>query len=219
MSLTLAIDCSMRWISLGLADKGRLYAEENINTGPKQSEILASSVESFLARSGFTLADIEQIAVTTGPGYYTGIRVGISYATLLAESLGVSVVPVTTLLTLAWEPLTCGLPVAPMIRARSGAVYAGLYSSPQEEIIPPGFYGTDEFIQALGASECEMERILTVVDTSIDQDEIEALERAGCITIRSTPATGLKLAVAALSMSGIDPALVTATYFREPDYR
>ena len=89
MPLTLAIDCSLRWISLGLADGVNPHGEENTNTGPKQSEILADSTARFLLKFGFSFADIEQIAVTTGPGYYTGIRVGLSYAALLAESLGI----------------------------------------------------------------------------------------------------------------------------------
>ena len=68
MPLTLAIDCSLRWISLGLADGVNPHGEENTNTGPKQSEILADSTARFLSKFGFSFADIEQIAVTTGPG-------------------------------------------------------------------------------------------------------------------------------------------------------
>lgn len=69
MSLTLAIDCSMRWLNLGVADCDRIYGEENMNVGNRQSELLPSSAESLLGRFGMSFADLGRIAVTVGPGY------------------------------------------------------------------------------------------------------------------------------------------------------
>ena len=48
MSLTLAIDCSMRWLNLGVADCDRIYGEENMNVGNRQSELLPDSAERLL---------------------------------------------------------------------------------------------------------------------------------------------------------------------------
>ena len=217
MPLTLAIDCSLRWISIGLADGDIMYGEENTNTGPKQSEVLANSTEKFLMKSGFNLSDIRQIAITTGPGYYTGIRVGISYATLLAESLGIKTVPISTLQVIAWELINAGITAAPVIRARKGAIYAAIFSSQKKQVVPAGFYRTDEFIGLLNSCDCEKNKIITTAVRAADTEEFDAIKNAGFTVINTAPALGLKLALAAQNFESIDPADVTATYLREPD--
>lgn len=216
MSLTLAIDCSMRWISLGLADAGFLYGEDNTNTGPKQSKILADSVKRFLLKHNFTLSDIEQIAITTGPGYYTGIRVGISYATLLAESLGIKTVPINTLQVIAWELTTAGITVAPVIRARKNAVYAALYSSMETKTLQPGFYEIEEFISLISSDEYKQDKIIVAATGEADTDEFITIKNAGFSLVKNLPALGLKLAIASQNFERVDPAQVTATYLREP---
>ncbi|MDR1885918.1 MAG: tRNA (adenosine(37)-N6)-threonylcarbamoyltransferase complex dimerization subunit type 1 TsaB, partial [Synergistaceae bacterium] len=87
MPLILAIDCAMRWLNLGLSDGGALIGAEAVNSDTRQSGLLPGAVDDFLSRRGVSLGDLGVIAVTTGPGYYTGIRVGLSYASSLAESL------------------------------------------------------------------------------------------------------------------------------------
>ncbi len=102
MPLTLAIDCAMRRINLGLGENAAFLGCESLNSGAKQGDILPVVVDEFVSRLGHRLPDIDRIAVTVGPGYYTGIRVGLSYATALAESLGARVLP--------WRTVFSGLP-------------------------------------------------------------------------------------------------------------
>ncbi|MDR2779671.1 MAG: tRNA (adenosine(37)-N6)-threonylcarbamoyltransferase complex dimerization subunit type 1 TsaB, partial [Synergistaceae bacterium] len=81
MPLTLALDCALRRINLGASDGGKLLGEFSADVGARQSEILPPAVQNFLSALGKTVRDVELIAVTAGPGYFTGIRVGLSYAT------------------------------------------------------------------------------------------------------------------------------------------
>ena len=85
--ITLAVDCSGRWTSVGLASGGAVLAEHSAMLGRKQSEALPLIAEEVLKRAGVGLSDIELIAVAAGPGSYTGIRAGIAYGAALAEAL------------------------------------------------------------------------------------------------------------------------------------
>ena len=144
MSLTLALDCALRRINLGASDGERFLGEFSADVGTKQSEILPSAVRIFLSAFGKTVRDIGLIAVTVGPGYFTGIRVGLSYATGLADSLGIMVTPVSTLDAMA----SCLLGtlaaseakrvVVPVIPAGRGLFYAAAYGTePDGDKAPP----------------------------------------------------------------------------------
>jgi tRNA threonylcarbamoyladenosine biosynthesis protein TsaB len=214
MILTLAVDCSMRWLNLGLADRGALYGEENVNAGRAQAELLPCAVEGFLGRRGFSLAEVGRIAVTVGPGYYTGIRVGVSYATALAEGLGVEVAPVTSLYALAYPALRSGLIAAPVLKARRGCVYGAIYCSESEKNTAPAFFEAADFVELLRSLGYGKDGLALI---GADADEFDELKNSGYRIIPSPPAIGLALAEASLEIAGCDPATIRAEYARDPD--
>jgi tRNA threonylcarbamoyladenosine biosynthesis protein TsaB len=214
MTLTLAVDCSMRWLNLGLADNGKLYGEENINAGRAQAELLPGAAEGFLRRHGFSLGEVGRIAVTVGPGYYTGVRVGLSYATALAEGLGVEVAPLTSLYALAYPSLRSGLIAAPVLKARKGCVYGAIYGSGGEKNMTPAFFEAADFVELLRSLGCRKDEIALI---GADVDEFDELKNSGYRIIPSSPAIGLALAEASLAIEGRDPAAIRAEYARDPD--
>jgi tRNA threonylcarbamoyladenosine biosynthesis protein TsaB len=214
VKLTLAIDCSMRWLNLGLADSGVLYGEENINAGRAQAELLPRSVVDFLGKLGFALNSVERIAVTTGPGYYTGIRVGLAYASALAEGLGVEVVPLSSLYAMAFPLINPGFCVSPVLKARRGYVYGAVYGLSQGfENIAPSFHEARVFADLLRSLEHGGEEVVILGSDAYEFDE---LKNSGIRIIPAPPSIGLSLAMASLSLPGTDPASVRATYIREP---
>jgi tRNA threonylcarbamoyladenosine biosynthesis protein TsaB len=215
MNLTLAIDCSLRWLNLGLADADNLYGEENSNSGRSQAELLPDAVQRFLSSHGFALGDLERIAVTTGPGYYTGIRVGLSYAAALAEGLGIKVVPVTSLYALAYPLLISDLSIAPVLKARKGCVYGAVYpAAGGEGRLEPAFYSVSAFADKLHSLSYGCGGlVLAGPDTEI----FDELKDAGYRMITVPPATGLSLARASFTLPETDPANVRAAYTRGLD--
>lgn len=211
MPLTLGIDCSLRWLNLGLADGERAIAETSINAGRRQSELLADETENFLARRGLTLKEVGLIAVTVGPGYYTGIRIGVAYATALAEALAVKVAPVMTFYAVAYDLLgSCAL-VAPAVRANNRTLYGALYKGHEE--IFSGLYEPGQFADLLRTHRALGELIVTGPDVRSWQEfqtlEYPLLERA--------PSIGLNTALAAARLAAQEPAEVNTVYMREPD--
>lgn len=214
--LTLAIDCAMRWINLGLSDEAGPRGELSLRSGARQSETLPLLVETFLKLHGAALADIERVAVTNGPGYYTGIRVGLSYATSLAAGLGIGVVPVGTLSALAVDFLATGMTLVPMLRAGKKGVFCAVYEGGAAgcpETVPPSFLPPEAFFALL--RECG-ERGVTLA-LGPDVGDFPAIAEAGVRILSRSPAIGLALACAARALEPVDPAAVRAVYLRDPD--
>ncbi|MCR5347575.1 MAG: tRNA (adenosine(37)-N6)-threonylcarbamoyltransferase complex dimerization subunit type 1 TsaB [Fretibacterium sp.] len=135
----LAVDCSLRLTGVALACEGRAAASETQDLGRRQSAELPLIAERLLREAGWTWGDIRRIAVTRGPGYFTGIRVGAAYASALAYGLGVPLVPVSSLELLALSrPEDTGDSVLVLVYAGHGAVYASSFGV--ETALPQGEY-------------------------------------------------------------------------------
>ena len=97
----LVLDCSLRLTGVAVARCGEVLSRESADLGRRQAAELPMKAERVLAAAGMAFADIGLTAVTSGPGYFTGIRVGAAYAAALAYGLGVRLVPVSSLEMLA----------------------------------------------------------------------------------------------------------------------
>ena len=217
--LTLAIDCALRRISLGLADGEKTLGELSCDAGARQAELLPAVAANFLSLFGHTVRDVDLIAVTEGPGYFTGIRVGMSYSAALAESVGALVVAVPTLLAMAlplldiFRPIGSPVAVAPLIPAGRNSVYAAVYGHEDDKIttlLEPSYIKTVDFANAIGAFGAERRPLLTGV---VLPDELTS---RGCAMITPPPSMPSGILKAARSLAPIDPAEIRAVYLREP---
>ncbi|WP_300524732.1 tRNA (adenosine(37)-N6)-threonylcarbamoyltransferase complex dimerization subunit type 1 TsaB [Aminiphilus sp.] len=141
MSLVLGIDCCTRRTSVGCCDDGVPLGDIALDLGRRQSALLPFLVEQLLRNVEATLSDVDLIAVTIGPGAFTGVRVGVAYASALAEGLGVRVVPVSTLKALAMAFPVPEFLVVPYLRARKGQYYLAAYrfaAVPPDPAVSPG---------------------------------------------------------------------------------
>ncbi|UCH82709.1 MAG: tRNA (adenosine(37)-N6)-threonylcarbamoyltransferase complex dimerization subunit type 1 TsaB [Candidatus Latescibacterota bacterium] len=88
---------------------------------------LGRAVSQLLDEAGITIDEIDRVALVSGPGSFTGLRVGMAYVKGLHAGLATDVVAVTSLDVLAVQASRGDIPVAPMIDARKDEVYAALY--------------------------------------------------------------------------------------------
>ncbi|SDD77462.1 tRNA (adenosine(37)-N6)-threonylcarbamoyltransferase complex dimerization subunit type 1 TsaB [Auraticoccus monumenti] len=105
--LTLALDTSTV-AAVGLARGGELLASQRFEDTRAHVEQLLPLVRSVLDGAGLSLADVERLVVGTGPGPFTGLRVGIATAEVLALTLGVPLTGVTSLDVLARQVARSG---------------------------------------------------------------------------------------------------------------
>ncbi|HUH50005.1 MAG TPA: tRNA (adenosine(37)-N6)-threonylcarbamoyltransferase complex dimerization subunit type 1 TsaB [Mycoplana sp.] len=131
--ILLAIDTSGSGCNAAIydsgADKTLGAAGEDIGRG--HAERLMEFIDLALGKAGVDLPQIERIAVTIGPGSFTGIRVGVAAARGLSLALGIPSVGVTTLACLAAQHLRDrpGTPVFVAIDAKRGEAYCQAFSA------------------------------------------------------------------------------------------
>lgn len=134
-SLTLAIDTAAPRLQLALAlrDGGTDTLVEDIAKG--HAEIIFSRIETLLSRNGVGHADVQRIAVTTGPGSFTGLRIGLSAARGLGLARGLPVVGVPSLLAISLGAPEGG-PVSVLLDARRDEAYFQAFSAPGVAVGP-----------------------------------------------------------------------------------
>lgn len=126
--LILALDSTSLSGSAALCEDDRLIASFTVNTGNTHSETLLPMVEQVLKVSGHTPADIDLFACTTGPGSFTGVRIGAATIKGLAFGKGRPCIGVSVMDALAEAcPMPSGI-LCPVMNARRGQVYNALFT-------------------------------------------------------------------------------------------
>jgi tRNA threonylcarbamoyl adenosine modification protein YeaZ len=135
----LAFDTATPAVTVALYDGTRVLAGETAVGGRRHGELLASMIELVLAAGGADRADLEAIAVGTGPGPYTGLRAGLVTARVLASALHVLAVGVCTLdvIARAAVPSAAGREFVVATDARRKEVYWARYTPTAERITGP----------------------------------------------------------------------------------
>jgi tRNA threonylcarbamoyladenosine biosynthesis protein TsaB len=124
--LILSIDTSTKVCSIALVNENGLVSEQNFFLEKSHSTLIPSSFDFILSNSGITKNDLKAIALSDGPGSYTGLRIGTSAAKGLCYALDIPLISVNTLYAMAWEANksnTNGALLVPMLDARRMEVY------------------------------------------------------------------------------------------------
>jgi len=125
--MILGIEASTQASSVALWDGQGLFAEYTLAFGLTQSERLLPAIDRVLQDAGATAAKLSAIAVSVGPGSFTGIRVAVSTAKGIARALDKTVVAVSSLAGLAQRFPFSRYAVCPLLDARKSEVYAALF--------------------------------------------------------------------------------------------
>jgi len=124
----LAVDTATQACSAALADRDGTIAELNFFRGRTHSQHLAVMVEALLDMAETPIGAVNAFAVDSGPGTFTGLRIGLALVKGLAEAIGKPVVGVSSLEVLAVQ---AGFPpgqICCMLDARRGEVYTARYA-------------------------------------------------------------------------------------------
>ena len=132
----LASDTSTSAGSVALRDRDGKVLREHLDGTRPHSETLLPAVEKILARAGFRRADVQAIAVGTGPGAFTGLRVGLATFKAWAAASGLPMIPVVSMDAVAWPVLMDGHSSIVLADARKDEVYAAYYPSLDGDSLP-----------------------------------------------------------------------------------
>jgi tRNA threonylcarbamoyladenosine biosynthesis protein TsaB len=125
--LILAMETTAPVASVALARDGKVLSLRFSDREMNHLTELMPMVRDTLAENGVMLADLAALAVSAGPGSFTGMRIGVSTARALSQVSGVPVIAVPTLETFAFQESAEGKIVCPILDARLNQVYAGAY--------------------------------------------------------------------------------------------
>jgi len=145
MALLLSLETSTQYCSAALHDQGVLVASRSIETPRSAASLLAVMIDEVLHAADHVPADLNGVVVTSGPGSYTGLRIGVATAKGLCYALGIPLLSVNTLELLAFQLLKNqvikldsfdDLLLCPMLDARRMEVYCALFDQHLNYIEP-----------------------------------------------------------------------------------
>jgi tRNA threonylcarbamoyladenosine biosynthesis protein TsaB len=139
MALILNIDTATEKGSISLSKEGKTLFLAQSDEQAAHAAWLHSAVQKIMKDAGFLMKDLQAVAVTAGPGSYTGLRVGMAAAKGFCYALGIPLIAENTLKVMAFaareQGHVSGL-LCPMIDARRMEVFTAVYRNDMVEILP-----------------------------------------------------------------------------------
>ena len=157
--MILSIDTTAEFGSIALTEANVVVEEISIHAPEGFGHVLFDHIQRLLEKNGTTVHQLECFASASGPGSFTGVRVGLAAAKGLAEATGKRVVAVSNLRALAFfgtAPLR-----ATIIDARRGEVYAAIYDSDLSIVLPEAVLRLEDFLAGLPSRGLE---IISTID-------------------------------------------------------
>lgn len=144
MALILNIESATTMCSVALGRDGQLVDVMEVNDGYSHAENLAVFVDEILKKNHLRVSDLDAIAISEGPGSYTGLRIGVSLAKGLCYGGNVPLISVNTLQQMCMSPEVVkelnfrkdGL-LCPMLDARRMEVYTAVYDVGLKAVLEP----------------------------------------------------------------------------------
>ncbi len=130
----LYVDTSSDYLYSGIVINDTLVSEVQEKLGKDLSKEALPRIISVFNKANITPNDLDKIIVVTGPGSFTGIRIGVTIAKTIAWSLNIPIVPISGLTAMAISNKQEGYSM-PLIDARRGFVYGALYDNDINPII------------------------------------------------------------------------------------
>ncbi len=146
----LLLESSTTICSVALSRDGKIISFREINEANRHAEVLTVFCEEVVKEAGITFKDLDAVAVSKGPGSYTGLRIGVSAAKGICYALTKPLIAIGTL-----EAMACGMQteakpgdlLCPMLDARRMEVYCAIYDHLGNEIekVEPHILNEDSF--------------------------------------------------------------------------
>lgn len=125
--MLLALDTSTAWASVAIFDGREVLAEQTWHAQRRHADELFPTIERLLTATRVPLSGVDRVAVATGPGSFTGLRVAIAAAQGIARGAGAALVGISTLDVLAYPHASSKQRTCPILPAGRGDYYAAFY--------------------------------------------------------------------------------------------
>ncbi len=220
----LGIETATGVAGAAVVNKDRLVAERFVHNKKTHSQNLLPMIQQVLADAGISTRELGGIAVSGGPGSFTGLRIGMATAKSMAQVLKIPVAAVPTLEALAWNAAGVAGIICPILDARKQEVYTCLYTSVNGVPVPvsePGALSLTELISLLNSLEKPVTLLgdgVPVYGTEICRDSNASISIAGSINLfcRAAAVAELGRRMIADGRAG-DALTLQPVYLRRPE--
>jgi tRNA threonylcarbamoyladenosine biosynthesis protein TsaB len=205
-----AIDTTSNFGSIALRQDGSLVEELLLHSTDGFSQVLFDHLKQLLDRHEWNIASVRCFAAASGPGSFTGVRVGLAAIKGLAEATGAAAIAVSNLKALAAYGNTSRRGV--IIDARRGEVYAAVYDAGLELMSPEVVMPLTEWLTSLDSPPAE------IIST-----DLPAFRTMLPSDLRASEYRNLAAAIAGIAETGLaagatgDALLLDANYVRRSD--
>jgi tRNA threonylcarbamoyladenosine biosynthesis protein TsaB len=211
MALILAVDTTNEFGSLALARDGATVAEVAMHAPAGFGQVLYGHLERLLAGAGATVDSIDCFAAASGPGSFTGVRIGLACVKGLAEAAGKPAVAVSNLQALAWFGRAALRAV--VLDARRGEVYGAVYDAQGSMVSPEVVVTFPVWLTMLPAGVTEF----VAADFAPYLGQLAGTRFAGASVVKAPRALAVAIASIAAGTRAGDPAGLDANYVRRSD--
>ena len=177
--LLLALDTATSQVSVAIGEDGAVRAEVRLIGGRRHAEQLAPAIQYACRESGVDLQELAAIAVGVGPGLFTGLRVGVTTAKVMAQALRVPVIGIPSLDLVAHPLRHAAKLIVAVLDARRKEVFHAYYRPVPGGLQREGDYRVCPVAELVADLEASGEEVLLAGDGVVRyRDELAALERA-----------------------------------------
>ena len=204
----LALDTTSEYGSLALRSGGELIVETAVHSAEGFAHLIFGEIEKLLVGAAIRLEQIDCFAAASGPGSFTGVRVGLAAVKGLAEALGQPAVGVSNLQALSsfgHAPLR-----AVVLDARRGDVYAGLYNSHLQPLAPELVTKAPDWLHSLPEADYQF-------ISPLGRELLAGTKFAALPVLEPPRALAPAVAYCAEKTVWSDPAALDANYVRRSD--
>ena len=198
--LVLALDTSATFVSVALLNEKQVFAVEEEDMERGQAEALMPMIRSVLVRARMKMSDINAIAVTVGPGSFTGVRIGLAAARGFGLALNIPVYGVTCFEAWAYH---ISRPCTVVLDSKRGDYFVQSFDADNKSIGAPLIQNTEDLKKKLPFS-------------AVGTAAVSLSEEIGCdVLYKISP---ISVAVGRIALSRFDnPLLPKPLYMRDAD--
>lgn len=217
--IVLALSTSSPRGTVAIARDGAIAARVAYDGGTSHAERLFAAIDEAMAQAVVTRADLAGLACDIGPGSFTGVRVGIASAKGIALALGLPVVGIGSLESMAGAaiPEAAGRPVLAVVDARKGEVFAAVYDTPLSPVWGPEHLPRTDVARLIDLA--AQHDAIVVSEMTLDGLRIDLRSDAADLPDAASMAilASTRLASVSDAVQRFDAGSLEALYVRAPD--
>lgn len=146
--ISLFLDTCSQIIRLGVLSDSKLIDYTEFTNDNKLSEKLLPAIKDMLDKNKYRVSDLNRIYISVGPGSFTGIRIGVTVAKVIAWSLNIDIIPISSLEVMASYD-TDKKYICSFMDARRGFVFAGIYDNELNVYIEDKYVLFDQLLEEM----------------------------------------------------------------------